>query len=291
MTLYQELQAIDIVDPILGLFKEIPPNGKLALKSKIILPHPWIHSIMGHDRNCGKFTLYFNHYKIIPRECMACWKIAFSPKTLKEAFDLVDFQKDLGYYSKVGMEKRDYTQNKGGYSAFWYCPLGCGLERARELFKEIKGKVNEFLGRDTGIILKRGCTEFEKHFGASDGWDALARNNNWDMKQDLLDSVYQSDDFWRTGKYPGFVEINTMLHMIHWAYETRKLTGDDSYLEYIGEEPTPPLLTYQKSIHSGKDFPEVQDARFDIGQFAGTEEDEAQADDGESLPGSLITSL
>ena len=163
--------------------------------------------------------------------------------------------------------------------------MGCGLEKARVRYEEIKEKVEKFLGRDTGIILKRGCTEFERHFGASDSWDALARNEKWDFKQDLLDSVYVSDDFWRTGKYPTFIEINTKLHMIHWAYETRKLTGDNTYLEYIGEDPIKPLLTYQKSIHSGKDFPEVDNEQLNLKHFPGDEETAAKVATGDSFPG------
>jgi hypothetical protein len=294
MALYHELAAIDVIDPILHLRQSIPAtNPKIMLDSAINLPHPWIHSGERKDRNCGRFTFYFNNYKFIPRNCRLCWKITFHPRTLKEAFDTIDLQRKQGFSAKVGMEKRDYTQCKGGYSAFWYCPLGCGLDRARARFEEVRKFVDEGLGRETGMILKRGCTEFERHFGASDGWDALARKEGWDRKEDLLDAVFEDDGYWKHAHHPSFVEVNTRLHMIHWAFESHKLTGDETFKEYVGGDVLPPLLTYHNSIHSEKDFPEVWNEQDHLREFPGPEEAAAEVEAGSSVPGNgrIITEI
>ena len=99
--LYEILRKADIINPIVGTFNEIPADYKIKLHSKYQLPHPWVHSVKGCDRNCTKFRIYFNHYNMIPMECMECWKITFSPISLSEAFATINIQRELGIASKV----------------------------------------------------------------------------------------------------------------------------------------------------------------------------------------------
>ena len=282
MTMYQELSAADVLGPLLERYPEIEAKPTIKLTSKISLPHPWIHSVPSCDRDCGRWLrMYFKLYQIIPKQCLTCWKIAFSPVSLKEAFDTIELQKELGYSSKVGMETRNYTGNNGGYSAFWYAPLGCGLHKARGMFTIVKHKVQEKLKRKVKIILKRGCTEFERTHGSSDNWDKIREEMGWTMKQDLLDAVFESDNFWKHAEMPKFLEVNTRLNMIHWAFEH----NDQTYLEYTGGQLIPSLLDYSKSIHSDKDFPEV---KYDSSRYEATSEEggfETTPEERSSVPG------
>jgi len=255
MALFQELAAIDVLDPIIKLYPVIPARGKILLKSTIGLPHPWIHSVYSTDRNCGYWTFIFNNYRLIPEGCRKCWKIAFTVKTLKEAFYVVELQRERGQPSKVGMEKRDFTSAKGGYSAFWYCPLGCALSEAKQNYKEIKALLEDKLGRETDLILKRGCTEMERLHPPSDMWDKYAEAGGWDKKKALIDSVLEPDDAWKDPKMRSEVEVNTRLRMIHWAFENAKVTGDYSWKEYVDGPGLPPLKPYQDSNYSDRKFP------------------------------------
>jgi len=100
---------------------------------------------------------------------MECYKVVVGIETLEQVHKMAEWQHSTGWACKVGAERRNYTQRKWG--AYFYCR---GVEAGRERYKEVREWVDENLGKDVKVFLKRGCTEFEQHMGDSDKWEKLS---------------------------------------------------------------------------------------------------------------------
>ena len=252
MTEFQRLQLVDVIEPIREMIgKGITVKGDELHVDQIVVPSPWVVNQVDTERNCELWTIWFNRYRFIPAGCRQCWKVTYSPKSLKEVYQVLELQdeeKGLGLPAKAGMENRAWTGNQGGYSAFWYLPLGCGLHRARGLHTRIKSELTKLIKYSPDLILKRGCTEFERLMGPSDTWDQVATEQGWDEREKILASVFRIDPPVQPSK---MLTINTKLRMIYYAHEH----GDVTYKEFVGSEQLPPLTRYEKSIHSVIDFP------------------------------------
>lgn len=253
MTEFQRLQMVDVIEPIrdmIGRGIDIRPDDTLFVNQHVV-PGPWIVNEVDKERNCELWTIWHNKYRFIPAGCRQCWKITYSPHSLKEVYQVLELQdpeKGLGLPAKVGMENRIWTGNVGGYSAFWYAPLGCGLHRARGIHTRIKSELTKTIKYSPDLVLKRGCTEFERLMGPSDTWDQSAMEQGWDEREKILASVFRIDPPRQPSK---LLEINTKLRMIYYAHEH----SDQTYKDFVGQDSLPPLTRYEKSIHSDKDFP------------------------------------
>ena len=142
---------------------------------------PWLHAgsvSEGFDEegvDCGVLIIYHDYVfkgKSVHSVCMDCYKVSIVPQTLEHVHKIADWQNgevlEWGWASKVGMEKRSYTFRPWG--AYFYCR---GLEQGRERYKIVRKWVDENLGEDVEVYLKRGCTEFETSMGPSDKWKMI----------------------------------------------------------------------------------------------------------------------
>ena len=121
--------------------------------------------------DCGFFTYMHNlifKQKAVHSYCMECYKVVVCPSSLNQVHKIAEWQKDLGVSCKVGAESRNYTQRVWG--AYFYCR---GVEEGRERYKQVREWVDENLGEDVKVFLKRACTEFEQHMGDSDKWEKI----------------------------------------------------------------------------------------------------------------------
>lgn len=249
LSLYDELSLGDILSPITRQLREgrliLGIDGRITDKARIDSERPWITAVEEKERNCSKWlTIYFSIYRIIPLGCRNCWKVAFHPKTLADAFETLEIQREMGISSKTGLEKRRQTGAEGGYSSFWYVPLGGGLSKGRGIFEEVEKILEERLGYSDGLILKRGCTEIEHFF-----FNILGNSQNWDKRADafnaterLLDSVFDIPKEY-LGLAPKICENRIKKDWIEWAFEH----GDETYLKYTGGRSlVPPLFNYAK---------------------------------------------
>ena len=138
---------------------------------------PWLHNpirIPGSEEaggDCGLFTLYHNYVfqqKSIHSFCMECYKVVVVPESLEQVHKIAEWQDGLSVACKVGAERRAYTQRVWG--AYFYCR---GVEEGRERYKMVREWVDENLGKDIKVFLKRACTEFEQNLGRSDKFEML----------------------------------------------------------------------------------------------------------------------
>lgn len=259
---YEELVSIDIIDPILRLWKEdrieAKIGEKLRLHNRHSLNRTWIFTKVCPDRNCGNWLgIYTEYYKILSPPCKQCWKVVYAPQTLKELMTVREMQAKMDLPSKCGLEKRDYTSGIGGYRAFWYCPFFDGLEGGRKRFAEVRRELEltfspEWIRerQENGhLFLKRGCTELERDYGPSDQWDQY----DFEGKFKLLETVW--------GRAPNLErEWSPMIYTImkRWI-EFAVAYGDPTVREYIGREPDSSLgvaaVKYHDSKHREDQFP------------------------------------
>ena len=158
------------------------PDGKIQMNT-VAQPHdtPWLYAptrIPGSVEggfDCGYLTILHNNVfqgRAAPSFCMECYKVVVVPQTLTDVHRMADWQQsectEKKWACKVGAERRSYTQRKWG--AYFYCR---GVDEGRDRYKEVRKWVDENLEPDTKVFLKRACTEFEQHMGASDEWEKI----------------------------------------------------------------------------------------------------------------------
>jgi hypothetical protein len=141
------------------------------------LDTPWLHapvSIPGAQEagvDCGFLTImhdYVFQQKAVHSFCMECYKVVVVLETLEQVHKIAEWQHSTGWACKTGAERRPYTQRVWG--AYFYCR---GVEEGRERYKAVREWVDENLGEDIKVFLKRACTEFEQHLGDSDKWEKV----------------------------------------------------------------------------------------------------------------------
>lgn len=249
LSLYDELSMGDVLSPIAPQLREgrlvLELDGRITERQRIDFERSWITAVEEKERNCSRWlTIYFSIYQIIPLGCRNCWKVAFHPKTLADAFETLKIQREMGISSKTGLERRGQTGAEGGYSSFWYTPLDEGLSKGRWIFDEVEKVLEKRLGYSDGLILKRGCTEIENFFsnilGDSRNWDKKA--NAFNATERLLDSIFDIPERY-LGILPKICEDRIRKGWIEWAFEH----GDESYLEFTGgRKLIPELFNYRE---------------------------------------------
>ena len=252
MAMYEELSKINIVRPIIGVHK-MDPDGRIGIPLTMNLQNPWLENGIDHQRKCMLWLqTYFKRFQVLPKGCTECWKTYYFPETLKELMEIYRFQQEdsktfVNITAKCGIEVRPFTARLGGYGAFWYNPLGCGLAQARKNTYTL----SEALGKK--LLLKRGCTEMEHYtkraFGfGSDDWNKVLGPRQRFMEE-LLDST-----FYIKGEVPDrtpeALAVEIKMRWIEHAAEH----GDKTYLDFVDEPFFPSIVQYAGSIHNPKDY-------------------------------------
>ncbi len=233
MALYEDLASIDLIGPAERAMRagDIPYpscDGRVHLDNVVFPERYWVDVQFDLSRRCEVWSpIYFKVYGIIPIGCRNCWKISARPRTLKELFEVSDIQHRTNRNSKSGVEMRPHTGNQGGYSSFWYAPLDGGLEGGRELYKLVKEDLKD---TDLKPVLKRGCTEMEIGKPPSSDWDDFAKNEKWDLKEDLLNAFYVFGEQVQVSHT--VFKVHSLLAWIKYA----RAHGDPTVGEYIDED-------------------------------------------------------
>jgi len=203
---------------------------------------PWIMVNNDGTRECDFYKDVDTLHDIIPSPCRCCWKVVVMPKTLKQLFQLLQIEDamakaDAYCYCKCGIELRqDVERNYGGY---FYCnSLSQGLERLEQVRANVKANMED--GENVPVILKRGCTEYERKYGPSDKWDELAEKGNWDALFNRLLAVFKIDKQFH--KQPLLVQK----HIIMKWFAHATSIGDPTIPELNGgQKMYPGYVTYE----------------------------------------------
>ena len=257
--LYEKAKDFDVLVPaVVELIKQerfVIKHGKLVeVKDSGLSPlMPWLFIPVADGRRCRRWSgIYFEMYGMISRNCFNCWKVVCRPKTLKELLKIRLVQKTLGLNAKCGLERRPASTHKGLYAAFWYAPLGGGVEVARELHKRIEREVHEELGFQTPVILKRACTEMEERIGPSDQWVFPKVQHN---VEDYLDEVFEIAE--PLSVLPEFLKVHILKEWIEYAWENRDSTVKECFRDAGRELGLVPTSTYEEGSATKPEQPAV----------------------------------
>jgi hypothetical protein len=186
---------------------------------------PWVHVMGTPFKNCGlDHHVTFNTYNIIPPKCLNCWKTVVTPNSFKQLMELKAIEEQMGVPCKCGIELRDYTPKH--YGGYFY---DNSLEEGRLKYEMVRKAVDDNMsdGKDVGVILKRGCTEYEMLKGPSHMW-----HNTRDEEQ-MLELIDSFVDYRRgNNKQNHLVQNHVQLKWMLWAH----MQGDMTYKEWNGGE-------------------------------------------------------
>jgi hypothetical protein len=241
--LYVESSMIDIIRPVANAFKskgwEVR-DGKIFYTTYSPMDNGWNLTVPTTDRDCIRWLhIFFNAYGIIPKPCFGCFKVVVLPRTLEELMRIKGVQENMGMPAKCGIELRGYVPR--AYGAYWYAPLGGGLEVARNLLNEVKKQIELEFGKEDPpfALLKRACTEMERAWGPSNEW---AYTPEQAMKYELLEASYGQVDV--PQKEPSFKRPYMFGQWIEYAMSI----GDATYKKYA-EDLVPTPVDYTFSNH------------------------------------------
>jgi len=210
------------------LFKD--EEGVYKIASATPFESVWHHVSVegGHDcaywHNVIKTKGLGKGESFIPIACMNCWKIVVRPQNIKQLFILLALQQEMNVRSKCGIETR-WTVH-GLYGGYFYTS---SLEEGLERYKQVREKIDEWLGKDVKVLLKRGCTEYELAHGDSSLWkpyegqeevEAWIKDN---LKVVSITSLSQDE--------AAFGLIHAKWVKFAFAH------GDSAYLELTGDVP------------------------------------------------------
>jgi hypothetical protein len=277
--LYLEASKRDHIDKFLmkqtGYWLR-PIDNKIDFNMRAHPDPPWLYVKSNYRQNCHfwhrQLFDWIHQKQKVPIECQQCWKVVAKPRNLAELMAVYLMQRKMDKPSKCGTEgDRDNTDRL--YGAYWYnWSLEQGQRRYVEVVKEInKGityeaeimgvplkerllvpgdEIEWFNGKikieeTLPVILKRGCTEYEQHCGASDEW-------SYDEEQ-VEEEIYANSNFVRDPMDFGQNEMmvaHVWKKMIHDAHQW----GDRSYMRFTnGNALFAPPVTYHQSIGAKKE--------------------------------------
>jgi len=230
---YMSACKVDLLHMLEPMFKKgvfvLTNEDKYILRTGMIWNTPWVFAgdrmpqcecILAHQ-------VILKYFNFIPSRCMTCWKVVARPRTVEELFKVSDFQQTSPRPSKAGIEIRTFVH--GLYGAYWY---NMTIEQGFECKRYVE---NAF--PDIPVILKRGCTEFERKFGTSHLWQAFPEEE--DLEALLKSKLVIEDAF--DPKQPASVVLHTKRKWIEFAYEH----GDGTYSKFTSGIPVQPeMVTY-----------------------------------------------
>jgi hypothetical protein len=201
---------------------------------------PWVHARGSHKYNCGfDHHIAFDLFGIISPTCLGCWKVCMGLPDFASLMEMADIQEQLpiDIPCKCGIETRDYTSKS--YGAYFYTR---SLDEGRDRYEVVKQTVLDNMTRGKeiaeGMVLKRGCTEFEMVKGPSPYWHITPK----EMELYELMRAYVLDRGAVLSQHP-MIQNYVKQTWIPWAHSR----GDFSYLPWNdGKKLFPDYVSYHE---------------------------------------------
>ena len=222
--------------PLMRVGYHLSYEGKyVRLHHAVGTETPWHHVRHLGTKRCGlDHNIKFDILGYVPPRCLECWKVVVKPRTLKELFLLLEVEEGLKRPAKCGIDVRFYSP--GLYNGFFY---NNSLEEGRDRYAEVRKAVDEHIGKDVPVILKRGCTEYEMIKGPSPAWVMTKKDWELDDRIENLVDTYAPAALGQTEEC--LAQVHT--HWIEWAWKF----NDPTVGEYLGGEPLyPSCVTYHE---------------------------------------------
>jgi hypothetical protein len=178
--------------------------------------------------------------KAVPFGCRDCYKVKVVSDTMRQLMAVKEISESVSCTAKSGPEMYS-MQNQHLYGTYFY---NWGLNKARELYKIVRAKVDAHpkLGPTVNMLIKRGCTNYERACGPSDKYtfDPKLRD-----VEDFLAPKFVRPPARLVDKATW--DRTRVLEMIQAAYRI----GDDTYKDFNGGRSLyPPNVTYDPENQS-----------------------------------------
>jgi hypothetical protein len=250
---YKYNKSLKITDEeIKSLFKNVTEKIK---NKDISITQTQIFKKNNINLNCERHFKVFNNFKIIPKFCFSCFKVSIKFKNVIDliklylVFDNVNFLNNN--IRKCMIELRPKIE--GNYKGFIYCS---SLSEANEIKNEIRKIVENKIGDDFIIEVKRGCTEFSEKYPKYQNLknEIMNYNKDWIKYEEIIDEKFPKFKVYNNNeKTIKGISLSDILVIKNWLYFA-KISGDQSYKKISEEDFTNFLLTdkFQKRIDSIK---------------------------------------
>jgi hypothetical protein len=225
-------------------FEVDPLTLRFTKKAGGIVPAtPWCHAKGSHWFSCQfDHHIAFNLFGIIAPRCQSCWKVCMGLPNFASLMEMEEMQKQLPFPCKCGIERREYTPKH--YGAYFYTnSLRAGRERYNDVVELVTKNMTKGKKIAKGIILKRGCTEYEMIKGPSPYWRMTEKEKEiYSLLEAYVDIPRNNHDQYEA------IKINVKQDWIKWAHSH----GDYSYLPWNGGEKLfPDYVSYHKGDIEG----------------------------------------
>jgi len=170
----------------------------------------------------------------VPFGCRDCFKVKVVTENLRQMMAVNEIAQSVAAGFKSGMEV-DNPENQTLYGSYFYL---LGLDRARALYRDLRAKINRHnkLGSGVRMLIKRGCTNYERKCGPSDRY-------TFDPRQEEIERHFFA-------RFAGDVRggmrksIRDGMQILEWV-KTAYRIGDDTYKDFTGgKDLYPPVVTY-----------------------------------------------
>lgn len=253
--LYMELDSLDLVTKLKPLLEKqgyilSPEDGKFVPRQVATAWEvPWVYVQADPNARCDIYhRVFYNVLDHIHSFCRQCWKVVVRPQNLIQLFDLYEIQREMAVPSKCGLEFRKTVP--GLYGGYFYTR---SREQGEARYKEVRRLVDERLGTDVPVILKRYCTEFECGGEAVSGKGPSDETPEGVTPEEREMEEYIETHFPRVASstpMPKHLKAYVMRKWIHHAAEH----GDQTYLFFTnGEKLFPSYVTYNPEM-GGNDY-------------------------------------
>jgi len=219
-------------------------EGKLKRHTAYPLAHtPWSYHNMQFQ--CVKWHYLFfdlaSNNSMVHSHCQDCFKVVIAPRTVEELMELEKWQSSIKDECKCGIELREFVKTKRLYGGYWY---NRGVEAGRACYEKVKAWAdfihqkdqyeNIFLQRHEEpmpVILKLGCTEFERALGDSRKYEVTKEQEKFEEYfENLLDfDPFETPEGLDEFPQPEALRQHVRVLWLKWAHNH----GDMTYLKYM----------------------------------------------------------
>jgi hypothetical protein len=200
------------------------PDGKFELRQ------PIRQTYIGNRGEFGPCCAFLNDFmftqvygeKAVPIGCRDCYKIKVIPDTLRQLMAVKDVAEDFPCSSKSGSEV-DKKDTQSLYASYFYF---LGLDKARATFRKLRDVIDAHpkLGPGVKMVIKRGCTNYERACGPSDSY-------TFDPRLAEIEAYFWARFVRRPGDMrKDFRDAITLMNLVRTAYRI----GDDTYKDFTG---------------------------------------------------------
>jgi hypothetical protein len=201
---------------------------------------------LGRAGATHRFCMFLNDFLFdqaygqttVPFACRSCFKIRIPTRSLRAMMAVKEIAESTEFTTKSGSDVDDPT-NEYLYSTYLYFN---DLEQARDAYQHVRARIDRHahLGPGVAMLLKRGCSNYERQCGPSDRY-------TFDPRLEAVEAYLAErfvDDRPPRGLAKETVKALRMLNLIQIAYRI----GDETYKDFTAGKPLlPPLVDYSPS--------------------------------------------